>query len=54
MKRKLTIFVYCMCISTLAYAQHVTVSGTVMDETGEPLPGVNILQKGTALARSRT
>lgn len=28
-------------------AQSVTVSGTVNDETGAPLPGVNILEKGT-------
>ena len=32
----------------LAYAQNASlISGTVVDETGEPLPGVNIVIKGT-------
>mgnify|MGYP002349833606 FL=1 len=32
----------------LAYAQNGSlISGTVVDETGEPLPGVNIVIKGT-------
>lgn len=31
----------------LALAQTFTVTGTVVDEMGEPLPGVNIVQKGT-------
>lgn len=31
----------------LTYAQEKTVSGTVSDESGLPLPGVNIIVKGT-------
>ena len=37
---------YLMGIS-MAYSQEKTVSGNVTDETGIPLPGVNILIKGT-------
>lgn len=29
-------------------AQNVTVSGTVTDDTGQPLPGVNVVVEGTA------
>ncbi|MDF9800947.1 TonB-linked SusC/RagA family outer membrane protein [Catalinimonas alkaloidigena] len=37
-----------VAVSTLLYAQEKTVSGTVTDgETGEALPGVNVLVKGT-------
>ncbi|MEK6477623.1 TonB-dependent receptor [Catalinimonas sp. 4WD22] len=37
-----------VAVSTLLYAQERTVSGTVTDgETGEALPGVNVLVKGT-------
>lgn len=32
-----------------AFRQDVTVKGTVKEETGEPLPGVNIVVKGTTL-----
>lgn len=31
----------------LTFAQEKTVSGTVSDESGLPLPGVNIIVKGT-------
>ncbi|MBT1686904.1 SusC/RagA family TonB-linked outer membrane protein [Dawidia soli] len=33
---------------TTAYAQKQVITGTITDETGTPLPGVNILVKGTA------
>ena len=36
-----------LLLTTLTYAQTV-VTGTVKDETGEPLPGVNILVRGTS------
>ncbi|MFS4493862.1 SusC/RagA family TonB-linked outer membrane protein [Maribacter sp. 2308TA10-17] len=35
-----------LCLST-AYAQEKTISGTITDQTGLALPGVNILVKGT-------
>ena len=31
----------------VAYAQSISVSGTVVDEIGDPIPGANVLQKGT-------
>ena len=36
-----------LLISSPLYAQSVDVSGRILDETGEPLPGVSILEKGT-------
>ncbi|GAO31190.1 SusC/RagA family TonB-linked outer membrane protein [Geofilum rubicundum] len=36
-----------MAISISAFAQEISVSGTVVDTEGEPLPGVNIIIKGT-------
>ena len=33
--------------SAMLQAQNVSVSGIVKDVTGEPLPGVNIMEKGT-------
>lgn len=40
------LFALCL-MPVLALAQTLTVTGTVVDEMGEPLPGVNIVQKGT-------
>lgn len=37
-----------MLVSVPLYAQNVSVSGTVTDDTGQPLPGVSILEKGTS------
>jgi TonB-linked SusC/RagA family outer membrane protein len=34
--------------STIAFAQKVTVTGTIIDATGQGLPGVTIVEKGTA------
>jgi len=45
---------YCffiLLLSTSAFAQH-TVSGTVYDPDGNPLPGVNVVEKGTYLGTS--
>ncbi len=36
-----------MLISVPLYAQTVSISGTINDDTGQPLPGVSILEKGT-------
>ena len=46
-KLSLTVFALLLCTS-LALAQERTVSGTVSDETGQGLPGVNVLLKGTS------
>ena len=40
------VFVMFLLSSTLAFAQN-TVTGKVTDKAGEPLPGVNVLEKGT-------
>lgn len=34
-------------ITQISFAQEITVNGTVQDQTGLPLPGVNVLVKGT-------
>ena len=44
------IFMFLWCIQPWApyvYGQQVTVSGTVVDESGDPVPGVNIVVAGT-------
>ncbi|WP_421943529.1 SusC/RagA family TonB-linked outer membrane protein [Pedobacter sp.] len=41
---------FLLLLSTLAYAQNVTISGTVKDATGEALPGVSVFVKGTKQA----
>lgn len=51
LKRKRTfaqsvLFVVFLLSSTLAFAQN-KVTGTVTDKSGEPLAGVNVLEKGT-------
>jgi len=41
-------FVLCVLSSSAALAQVSSVSGTITDVNGEPLPGVNVVQKGTS------
>ncbi|HYG18181.1 MAG TPA: carboxypeptidase-like regulatory domain-containing protein, partial [Ohtaekwangia sp.] len=36
-----------MLLATVAYAQQRVITGTVKDETGQSMPGVNVLIKGT-------
>jgi TonB-linked SusC/RagA family outer membrane protein len=46
--RAIPVLLFFLFTSLSLYAQEKTVSGTVTDgETGEPLPGVNVLLKGT-------
>ncbi len=47
MSSKLLILIFCF-MGTLGVAQQVTVTGTVTDEKGLPLPGVNIIIKDTS------
>ncbi len=49
MKTKLHYFVCFILIftSVQAFAQRITVTGRVLDEVGQPLPGANVLEKGT-------
>ncbi|RNL78127.1 TonB-dependent receptor [Sinomicrobium pectinilyticum] len=39
--------VLCMLICTTGHARQITVQGTVTDPSGVPIPGVNVLIKGT-------
>ena len=43
----LSVVLMLMLSAGFVQAQDVQVSGTVLDETGVPLPGVSILLKGT-------
>ena len=45
--RSLLVLLTLICFSAASYAQK-TVNGTVVDEQGQTLPGVNVLEKGTA------
>ena len=45
--RFLVLFV-ALLVSSMTFAQNVTYSGTVVDETGEPVIGASVVQKGTA------
>jgi len=48
MKHKLLTTFFCLCLGlSFASAQTTKVSGKVTDDTGEPLPGVNVVEKGT-------
>jgi len=37
-----------LCLAATTYAQEKTITGTVTDQTGVPLPGVNIVVEGTS------
>lgn len=47
MKRILVLTLMVLQFASLAWSQPVKVSGKVTDTRGEPLPGVNIVEKGT-------
>ena len=51
---KSLIFVTLMCLlcTLQAFSQNITVTGTVTDDSGEPLPGVNVIVKGTTIGNS--
>ncbi|NJB72519.1 TonB-linked SusC/RagA family outer membrane protein [Saonia flava] len=48
-KRCKWLFMLFICGFSMAYAQQKAVSGTVTDQSGIPLPGVNILVKNTTI-----
>ncbi|MCE7054517.1 TonB-dependent receptor [Algoriphagus sp. AGSA1] len=52
MKQKLytylSVLLFALLTISSGYAQNVQISGTVYDETGQPLPGATILVKGSA------
>lgn len=45
---KASIAILMLCIGLAASAQNITVTGTVQDQTGEPLPGATVLVVGSA------
>ena len=47
--KTLFIGVLCMLVSLSAYAQDITVNGTVIDDTGEPLIGATVMVDGTKI-----
>ena len=46
--KSLAIFVLSLATALTAFAQNVTVTGRVIDETNEPMIGAGVVQKGTA------
>lgn len=47
----LLLLTFCLSIPTSAQNNTVKVAGVVMDENGETLIGVNVIVKGTSIAR---
>lgn len=47
--KKLILLSGLLCLHAFLFAQGVAISGLVTDETGEGLPGVNVVKKGTAI-----
>ena len=45
--KKYLLIICCLCTYMLAFAQQRSVTGTVVDDLGQPLIGVSILEKGT-------
>ena len=54
MKTKLRVLLTMLCALTMqiSFAQERAVSGTVSDESGFPIPGVNVVIKGTSAGTS--
>lgn len=48
MKKIFSTLLCCLCASIMAFAQQQTVTGTVFDESGQPLIGVSVQEKGTS------
>ena len=47
--KKLILLSSLLCLHAFLYAQGVVVTGTVTDEAGESLPGVNVVKQGTTV-----
>ena len=48
--KRLLVALVCILSLTVAYAQDVTISGTVVDDIGEPLIGATVMVDGTKIA----
>jgi len=46
-KRKLILLILTIFLCAITYAQEMTISGHVKDKDGNPMPGVNVVLKGT-------
>ncbi|HKL90007.1 MAG TPA: carboxypeptidase-like regulatory domain-containing protein, partial [Allomuricauda sp.] len=46
-KKGLFLFVICVLCTAFGQAQRITVSGSVKGNEGAPVPGANIVEKGT-------
>ena len=47
MSKKLLLLTYFLIMGLLSFAQTKVVNGKVIDETGNPIPGVTVMQKGS-------
>lgn len=47
MRKIASLFTMLMLVSTFAFAQNRTITGTVVDENGTPIPGATVQLKGT-------
>jgi TonB-linked SusC/RagA family outer membrane protein len=47
--KKIILLSSLLCLHSFLFAQGVVVTGTVTDDTGEGLPGVNVVKKGTTI-----
>jgi len=45
--KKITLLIFALLLSSFAWSQH-SISGTIKDANNEPLPGANIIEKGTS------
>src|SRR5688572_8626940 len=52
MRKIASLFTMLMLFSALAFGQNRTITGTVTDDTGNPLPGVTVVIKGTRTGTS--
>ena len=53
MKRMAAAVLFVIAGSLTAFAQNVTVTGTITDETGEPMIAVSVIEKGTERCHDR-
>ena len=54
MKQRSILLVFTLLFSSFIYSQSILVSGIVVDEGGNPLPGVTVLIEGTNKGTSTT
>jgi TonB-dependent starch-binding outer membrane protein SusC len=47
--KKMSLFLLAVVFTATAWAQQRSISGTVTDETGQPLPGVTVVVEGTTI-----